>query len=370
MTIYLVLIAFILGSAPMQKQLKRTYLVLCLFFIWILIAFRSYLIGNDTISYVNLFPILASYPLSMYGNNLFSILFTKNRFEYGYVLFNKVIYYFSKNPRWLLIISAALIIMLLGYTINKYSKNPTLSLVIFVTMGFMAGTMSQIRQYIAWAICVYSIKFIIDNKPAKFICFTIIAMLFHISAIIFLPLYWLSKIKLTPKSGTLFAIITLPLFIFFNRFSALTGSLIKSYNNYEEQMVDNGTTGYLSITINLVTFILIFILATYLMKINKENVGSRSKLTNLLLWMLMCSFVVLVLSYKFSQFSRLVSYFTCSIMFLIPNELDNPEKSTVKQVILILFVVFLVLNFGITNILRPEWSNIIPFKFMSSWWGY
>ena len=279
MTIYLILIAFILGSASMQKQLKRTYLVLCLFFIWILIAFRSYLIGNDTISYVNLFPILASYPLSMYGNNPFSILFTKNRFEYGYVLFDKVIYYFSKNPRWLLIISATLIVMLLGYTINKNSKNPALSLTIFVTMGFMAGTMSQIRQYIAWAICIYSIKYILDNKPIRFIVSIILAMLFHISAIVFLPLYWLSKIKLTPKNGTLFAIITLPLFIFFNRFSALTGSLIKSYNNYEVQMVDNGTTGYLSITVNLVTFILIFILAIYLMKINKENGGSRSKLT-------------------------------------------------------------------------------------------
>lgn len=370
MTIYLILIAFIFGSASMQKQLKRTYLVLCLFFIWILIAFRSYLIGNDTISYVNLFPILASYPLSMYGNNPFSILFTKNRFEYGYVLFDKVIYYFSKNPRWLLIISATLIVMLLGYTINKYSKNPALSLVIFVTMGFMAGTMSQIRQYIAWAICVYSIKFIIDNKPVKFICFTIIAMLFHISAIIFLPLYWLSKVELNLKNGIAFIIITSPLFIFFNRFSVLTGSLIQSYNNYEKQMLDNGTTGYLSITVNLITFVLIFILTMYLMKINKKNGKPRSKLTNLLLWMLMCSFVVLILSYKFSQFSRLVSYFTCSIMFLIPNELDNPEKSTVKQVILILFVVFLVLNFGITNILRPEWSNIIPFKFMSSWWGY
>lgn len=370
MAIYLILITFILMTSSIQKQLKKTYLTICLFFIWILIAFRSYLIGNDTISYANLFPILSSYPLSMYGNNPLSILFTKNRFEFGYVLFNKVIYYFSENPRWLLIISATITICLIGYAINKYSKNPTLSLIIFVTMGFMAGTMSQIRQYIAWAICIYSIKYTLNNKPIRFICSVVLAMLFHISAIVFLPLYWLSKIKLTPKNGTLFAIITLPLFIFFNRFSALTGSLIKSYNNYEEQMVDNGTTGYLSITVNLITFILIFILAIYLMKVNKENGGSRNKLTNLLLWMLMCSFVVLILSYKFSQFSRLVSYFTCSIMFLIPNELDNPEKSTVKQVILILMVVFLILNFSVTNILRPEWSNIIPFKFMSSWWGY
>lgn len=370
MTIYLILIAFILGSASIQKQLKRTYLVVCLFFIWILIAFRSFLIGNDTISYVNLFPVLASYPLSMYGNNPFSILFTKNRFEYGYVLFNKVIYYFSKNPRWLLIISATLVVILLGYTINRYSKNPSLSLVIFVTMGFMAGTMSQIRQYIAWAICIYSIKFIIDNKFVKFICFIIVAMLFHISAIVFLPLYWLSKIQLNLKKGIAFVIVTLPLFIFFNRFSELTGSLIKSYNNYEKQMLNNGTTGYLSITINLIIFFLIFILAIYLMKMNKKNGEQRSKLINLLLWMLMCSFVVLILSYKFSQFSRLVSYFTCSIMFLIPNELSNPEKSTIKKVILILFVVFLILNFSVTNILRPEWSSIIPFKFMSSWWGY
>lgn len=371
MAIYFLLMAFVLGASPLKKQSKKMYLIICLFFIWIIMAFRSYFVGNDTIAYVNMFPLLASLPLSLYGSNLFSILFTKNRFEYGYVVFDKLVYSLSHNPRWLLIISSFIIVFFLGYILCKYSNDLTLALIIFITMGFMSGSMSQIRQYIAWAVCLYSIRYIVNNNLFKFILTIIIAMLFHISAIIFLPLYWLAKIKLNLKKGILFFVITLPLFIFFDSISNTVGLFINSYNDYAEQLANNGTTGYLSITTNLIIFSLLFVLILYLSHINKwKNLGEKKlKLHNLSLWMLVCAFAVFVLSYKFSQLDRLSTYFTCSIMFLLPNELENEEQSATKQILKIIVIVFMIANFVIVNILRPEWNGIVPYHFLSMWWG-
>lgn len=370
MTIYLLLIVFILVTSFIQKQHKKIYLMFCLFFIWIIIALRSYFIGNDTITYVTIFPLLANFPLSAYGNNLISVLFTENRFEYGYVLFNKIIYYFSKNPRWLLIISATIIVSLVGYILYKYSDNPSLSLIIFVTMGFMAGSMSQIRQYIAWSICLFSIKYIMENKFIRFILTIMLAMLFHVSAIVFIPLYFISKIRFTLSKGVKLAILCSPIFIFFNYFSNLVGKIIKSYGNYDNKIANNGSTGYLAITVNFVTIFLFLMLSMYLIHINKKYNQFNSNLVNLSLWMLFCALMITALSYKFSQFTRIVSYFTCALMILIPNQLSFGKNDAMKKIITFIFVIYLILNFVIVHIIRPGWGSITPYHFMTSWWGY
>lgn len=369
MAIYLILIAFVLGLSPLQKRMKKTYLVLTLFFVWLIIAFRSYFIGNDTLTYASLFPSLANFPLSLYGNNPVSILFTKNRFEYGYVVFNKLIYHFTENPRWLLIISALIIVLLLGITLYRYSDNPSVAIIIFITMGFMSGSMSQIRQYIAWAICLYSIDSIMKKKPIKFTLLILLAMLFHISAIVFLPMYMLSNIKVSFKKLIVFVVIVLPLFIFFNQFSNFTKIIIKSYGNYSNDILNNGSTGHLAITVNLITFLIFFIIEIYLLNINNKKEIKLDKLNNLNLWMMMCAFVVMLLSYKFSQFNRLTAYFTSSLIFLLPNELVEENRNTIKKVITIGIIFFLISDFVIIHTLRPEWSNITPYYFMTSMWG-
>lgn len=367
MAIYLWLIAFILGASPIQKQYKKIYLTVSLFFLWIIIAFRAITVGSDTIVYVASFASLANLPLSIYGNDFFSILFTKNRFEYGYVLLNKIIYHFSKNPRWLLIVSATIIVLILGYILYKYSDNPALALVIFVTMGFMSGSMSQIRQYLAWSVCLFSIKYIMQNKPIKFILTIILAMLLHISSIVFLPMYFISKTKFKISRGFGLVVISLPIFLFFTHFSNLAGRLIGSYNNYNNQIANNGTTGYLAITVNFVTILIFLLLSIYLIHIN-GNKQLNNKLINLSLWMLFCALISTALSYKFSQFTRLGSYFTFAMMFLIPNQLNYGKNITIKKLITIMFITFLILHFIIVHTLRPGWSTITPYHFMSGWW--
>ena len=368
MTIYLILIAFILGMSPIQYRMKRLYLTVCLLFVWIIIAFRSYLIGNDTIAYINAFPVLANLPLSTYGTNPFNILFTQNRFEFGYTLFDKLIYHFTQNPQWLLICSATVIIAAVWYFLYKYSKYPSLALIIFVTSGFMSGSMSQIRQYMAWAISLISIKYILENKLIKFIVTVIIAMLFHISAIVVLPLYWLAKLKVNFKKIAIFSIIILPLFIFFNQISLFLQSFIKSYAVYSTGIANNGTTGYLSITVNLVTLLIFIALSIYLIIKNHTFNKSNAKLINLMLWMLICSVAIQLLSYNFSQFVRLGNYFVTADLILIPNELREYKSYSIRNVLSIILIIYLVLNFVITNVLRPEWSSIIPYSFMNGMW--
>ena len=65
---------------------------------------------------------------------------------------------------------------------------PLLTLFIF-TNGDIMFWMNGIRQAIAMCIWVYSLNFIVDRKPLKYILFCIIAFLFHRSAIILFIFY-------------------------------------------------------------------------------------------------------------------------------------------------------------------------------------
>ena len=59
--------------------------------------------------------------------------------------------------------------------------------------------MTALRQTVAMTFTLYSLTFVHDKKPVKFIVCVLCASLFHSSAIVFLPAYWISKLKIGKK---------------------------------------------------------------------------------------------------------------------------------------------------------------------------
>lgn len=64
-----------------------------------------------------------------------------------------------------------------------------------VANGFFFWTLSGLRQSIAIMIFFYAIKFIIEKKPIHYFFYIFAASLFHISALIMLPVYFLLIVK-------------------------------------------------------------------------------------------------------------------------------------------------------------------------------
>lgn len=102
------------------------------------------------------------------------------------------VYFDSPHLIFILFGIPTFVLILCG--ISKNSKNYSLSVFIFICL-FLINFLSVIRQALAVALCFYAYRYIVERKLFKYVCFVVIAALFHSSALIVLPFFWLDKIK-------------------------------------------------------------------------------------------------------------------------------------------------------------------------------
>ena len=80
--------------------------------------------------------------------------------------------------------------------IEYFSKNIELSWLVFVCIGpYFLSTFNGVRQWLAVALFAYSLIFVKERKLKYYLLFNTIGFLFHYSAIILLPFYWIIKSK-------------------------------------------------------------------------------------------------------------------------------------------------------------------------------
>ncbi len=100
--------------------------------------------------------------------------------------------------------------------IYKYSKHPWLSAAAFLCFGVFFNSLCFLRQFLAAVIMLYAMKFIGGKNPLRFMALTVIASAFHWSALLWLLLYFLVKIKPSPLYLGLVSVGT-AVFCFFSR---------------------------------------------------------------------------------------------------------------------------------------------------------
>lgn len=92
----------------------------------------------------------------------------------------------------------ALAIFQIGAVIKlyyKYSVDYFMSAYLFISSVSFVWMMGGIRQFLAVCIVLYGIDYLIERKTIKFLILVLIASLFHISAIIWIPIYFICTSK-------------------------------------------------------------------------------------------------------------------------------------------------------------------------------
>ena len=116
-------------------------------------------------------------------------------------------------------------------TLDRYKVHDKGIILLFI-LSILFQSWDWAKQCAAVAIFIYSTKYIEDRNFKKYVIYIIIASLFHISALITLPLYYLSKIYISPRllSFSLFIVfIMTELGLFHSIHERLVG-LIPYYN--------------------------------------------------------------------------------------------------------------------------------------------
>lgn len=324
------------------KTIKR-HLMFCVAFLpCILLSGLRYGIAND---YVRI-----------YERGFYEILnnsITVTDFELGFTWLIKVCSKIVDEPWFMFLVVSFITIFIFVHSFEK-SESFVLSVILFFAQGIYFDTFNGIRQYIVIAIFLYAYRYIQEDDFKKYLVSMLIASLFHISALITIPLYFLKKKKL---NYVIFIIGAGALFVFrnniFNLFLKLMTLLPKS-NSY----IEKGTySNYISTNLSgLVISVSVLLLYLYVYRrIKKQEVGNfQINMAYLGLVFAICS-MFLPLMDRFLYFTK--AYYLLSVPYALSLIRNKKERNIIGGI----FVVF-ILILNIYGIVINDWYGILPYE--------
>lgn len=101
--------------------------------------------------------------------------------------------------------------------VYRYSPAPWLSYLLWNCFGFYVFGFSAIKQALAMALVMLAFTGIMEEKPRRFLFWTLLAGCVHTPALVFLPAYWLAKSRLSIQKLIAYAVSAGLVFLFRNR---------------------------------------------------------------------------------------------------------------------------------------------------------
>lgn len=258
------------------------------------------------------------------------------------------------------------------YVIDKYSKNKVTSVFILFPMYILNTVFGQIRYGVALAICLLSIRYIINKDFKKYILTILIAASFHFTAIVLIPVYFLANIKISNKNKLIILIIAIVIGLILNPLD-----LIKYVNDNVFKLV------YLNDKISIYTenegslisvyfFINLFIYLFSEYIYNRLNINDSvvKNTINIIFW----GVIIYAVSNKFDILAfRGSSYYFIFEILLLPNLLSylsiknrfdlykHKNKYELNKYILIIFIISVAVYRLIITVFY--WSDVfMPYK--------
>ncbi|MDN7020674.1 EpsG family protein [Lactiplantibacillus plantarum] len=336
------------------------------FWLWIsaipffLIAALRYRVGTDYSVYMDM-----QIPQLLRGIDY------KLKYEYLYQAVIKLGMAIS-GYQLVFILTHLILLFFIWKSFENLSADLCFSVFIFMFGAFYNTSLNIMRQSIAMAVFLYSIKFIVRRDFRRFLIMIIIAFLFHKSAIIFLPLYWLPEIKLSDKvaigSAVIVGILAEPIRVLIVGISNFTGL----YSMYFNSQFDINNRQWDFALFNFVLLLMILYIRKYLSNqepintyrhtiIRRENVNIfENTMFNLQLLTVYTS----VLSNIIPNSTRIIFMFSVGQMIYIPFVVQRIRNNTLRRVIIATIVVMYLVLFT-RLILMRNIGDTRPYHFIS-----
>lgn len=307
-----------------KKNTGFFYWTLCIILI-LLAGLRNY-VGGDTIGYMNMWDSLPTF------NQKFEFLSLTNLYQPFWYVINAIAKYIYDDFVTIQIILAIIVNFSIFTLFDKYSNYRFTCVLIYYLMTYPYFNFEILRESLSISILIISMPFLIKKKWIKYFLLSIIAFLFHSSAIIlfFLPFSInLFNKKVNLKSMTYIIILTFLLgnsytinFIIDNLFPFLA-PLAEIYSEWEWSAI-----GYFIASLKCLFVFLLIVLR------QKHNISQVMIDVPLKIYMF---FTILSLTMPIAQ--RFQNYF---ILFFIIGLVDllwrfKGKELVIKNTILLFF---------------------------------
>lgn len=267
--------------------------------------------------------------------------------DIGYTYLNLLVTFFTDDYAGIFILTSCLFIFFTFKAIYEESDNIPLSIFLLVCMGYYFCFMNGVRQMLATSILIFSIRYIRKRKKVSFIICVLLASLIHLSALIFIPIYYIYDLKLSKMK---IMIAVLAAFILSNLLGKIVTVIIgfTKYNWYLDSTYKAERSGVIMILINVA----ILIFAMFLNNNKKNDIYIK----------LQCLSVISTsLIGKIPVANRLQWIFGLSGIILVPNIIKCQKDKKTRMFILIsivcLYTVYFIYTIGVKNS-----NSVLPYQ--------
>lgn len=329
---YLVLSAIVIGIAYLYQRLKSTENVSkgVKWFFYGIICFSLCLFAglrtkyNDTSTYIKGF---------LNTPKDFSDLFPSQFFlaeVYLFEVWNYIIYHFvSQNANVYLFLCSIVFVCPAIYLIEKYSRNFTFSIILFMFGGMYLFSLAGLKQAMATGIIMIALPSLIRKQYFKYYFFCILALGFHAYSIFFLIVPLLGQEPFNRRT-IIFCILAVMVGILMSYFSGAISAIIKVLGkDVSQDTIQSGSVNIL----RAIVFSVPFIFAIFARK-NITQLSDAEKLF-IKLAMLSAVFMVLALFGNPILFGRIPQYFLIGIVVAMSLLIEKAFVENVKTAVII-----------------------------------
>lgn len=347
--VFLIVFTYILGYIMRPNKVKenrKVYLIIVFSILTIISAIRNYTVGVDTWQFCGDFVKI--------GKLTFFEAMEKTRYEIGFIVLCKILYFISANHQILIIVTSVFIMGAIGLYIYEESTDVIMSSLIFILLNCYAMYMSVMRQAIAISIILIAyVLFFKKNKTLKYIISVVLASLFHSSAIFMVILVLLKDKKFERKYYHIAILMAIVFFVFSDTIFDIVTMVFPTYAGYKNSSFFE--SNYFASLINAVVAFAFF---TYGIMTNKEDYKDKEK-TNFYSFLMLFNFLFYVLTIRINIFARVTTYFNIFNIIWIPMIIDNLTKN--KNSNRIIMISCITAYWLVVSIYRPEWYGVIPY---------
>lgn len=319
MYIWLTLVLFLLGLRAVLGKLRTKrdqgrYLLISGIAVALIMGLRypAYAVVYDLGSYVRFYEVI--------GRTPWSEIFALSRFEYGYVVLNKLLATVVPWPQFIVIAVAAICVFCVARFIYVHSERAFSAMLYYVTLGSMTFALTAFRQAIAIGICLLSIELLRERKTLGFVLSVLFAATFHKTAIVFLLAYFLIGRKVTFTNGVLSVGLTIAAVFGAGAVTVFGNRLFEmEYGSY----VGNPLGGAIPIAI----YMLIVLISVW----QRRRLRSLSGLN-----LTIAGLAIYVMRYATLALERISFFFTVGAVIALPEATNAEEDPRLRAVLEIL----------------------------------
>ena len=335
-------------------DLTIIYLFTCFLTLTLLCGLRDKTIGTDTIAYVDTF---------LNRNILLRTIDGQSKFEIGYTTLVKFISSFTSNENVFIFILALLTYYFTYYYI-KNNCNGAYELAVLAYMPFLNYiNFSALRQGLALAIGINSLRYIKDRKWLQASVIIVIASLFHSTALILFAFIPLSLTSWTRRKVGIGAICSALVVVFFDPIVNIVLRFFPIYRRYWQSSwmtSDKSNIGIFAIMV--MAFCVFTIINLFRRKDLQED--EVKELTVYLVGSIFC-LVLNLLGRQYGLFSRVARYYIpCVIVLIVDIYKYLLININLKKIYFLIIACFMGVYFYV--IMSNDVYGIFPYKFFWS----